>query len=156
MGPEALVEVRALEPQTVEVREGGPCGGAGGRVGAQLEWEDRRVDDLCCFEGHRWRILHLQHAYIISHLESRVFAQCQASCFFSGPFLSRRVTFFWMIQFSSSLHMGGTEKASGMETNYFEKGYSEWSEGKSFCRRILFFEIDGRLCCQEKIQQGKP
>lgn len=81
----------------VEVREDRHWGGARGRVGAQLEGEDHRVDDLCCFEGHRWQIPHLQHAYIISLLEGRVFfAQYQAIYSFSGPFRMRRVTLFWM------------------------------------------------------------
>ena len=70
-------------------------------------------------------IPHLQHVYIISHLEDSVFAQHQASSFFSGPFLTRRDNFFWMTHFSTSLKLVGTEKALGMETNCYEKGYSE-------------------------------
>lgn len=140
----------------VEVEKDGHCGGAGGRVGTQVEWEDHRVDNLCYFEGHRWQIPQLQHAYVISPLESGVFAQDQAMYFFSSAFLSRRSVFFWMIHFSRGLDMGGIEKASGMETNYYKKSYCGWTEGMSFCKRILSFEIDGQLRHQEQIQQGRP
>lgn len=31
---------------------------------------------LCHLVGHRWQATHLQHEYVISHLEGRGFAQC--------------------------------------------------------------------------------
>lgn len=119
MSSEALVEVWA----TGWWKSGNvPRGGAGGRVDAQAQWEDQRLDNLLPWRA-QVTMPHLQHAYIISHLEDSVFAQHQASWFFSGPFLIRRDTFFWMTHFSTSLKIGCTEKALGMETNCYEKGY---------------------------------
>ena len=47
---------------------GNSVSGSARGLAAQLEWGDHRLDDL--FEGHRWSIPHLQHAYFISPVEN--------------------------------------------------------------------------------------
>lgn len=84
-----------------------------------------------------------------------VFAQCQAMCLFSRPFLTHGMTVFQMIHFSRRLDVGGIEKASGGEANCHEKRSSAWSEGMSFRQRIPSFEKDGRPCWLARMRQGR-
>ena len=75
----------------VEVREAGIVEVLGAR--AVQTWSGSSTgDDLYYSEGHKWQVPDAQPVCVISRGEGRACAQCQATYFVSGPFLTRGMT----------------------------------------------------------------
>ena len=75
----------------VEVREDGIVEVLGAR--AVQTWSGSSTgDDLYYSEGHKWQVPDAQPVCVISRGEDRACAQCQATYFVSGPFLTRGMT----------------------------------------------------------------